>query len=161
MRGNIFLSRKTRDRCYRIAYWIAYRLQLGFWFLRRPRVRGAYVAVWHQERLLVIRNSYKPGYTLPCGRVKRGESVAAAAARELGEEVGIHVSPDRLTLSRNFRCRHTFTDETGSVYHLRLTVPPAVSIDRREVIWARFVDPATLSMGDLAPVVGAYLKSLR
>ena len=79
------------DAAIRTAYRLGYPVFRLWWFVRRPRVRGAYVAVWHDGRLLLIRNSYKTGETVPCGGLRRGESPRAGARRELEEEVGIAV----------------------------------------------------------------------
>ena len=68
---------------------VAYRLLLAWWFVRRPAIQGSYVAVWHGERVLVIRNSYRKSLSFPAGGRARGETLLDAARRELLEEVGI------------------------------------------------------------------------
>ena len=52
------------DGAWRAAYIVAYRLLRVWWFFRRPLIRGAFVAVWPDNALLVIRNSYRPEETL-------------------------------------------------------------------------------------------------
>jgi 8-oxo-dGTP pyrophosphatase MutT (NUDIX family) len=67
--------------------WRAARL---FWKVRRPRSFGVRaLAVDGEGRVALVRHTYIPGWYLPGGGVKRGESASAALARELAEEVGI------------------------------------------------------------------------
>lgn len=89
-----------------LAYQLFYRLPVP---LRRRLVRltvpkyivGAVTLVWDAEaegtpRLLLLRQP--PGYswTLPAGLLQRGEAPVVGAARELHEESGIRLSPERL-----------------------------------------------------------------
>lgn len=50
----------------------------------------------HEERLLVLRPSYRTGWVLPGGVLEDGESPRVAASREAQEELGLSVSPGRL-----------------------------------------------------------------
>lgn len=50
--------------------------------------------VVHEGRLLVVRRGRAPGrglWSVPGGRVERGESLAAAVEREVAEETGLQV----------------------------------------------------------------------
>jgi 8-oxo-dGTP pyrophosphatase MutT (NUDIX family) len=75
-------------------------LQIGFrlrrFLLRRLRIRtrGVKVMLFNESgELLLIRNSYgdRTVFVLPGGGIGRRESPAAAAAREVREEVGLEV----------------------------------------------------------------------
>jgi 8-oxo-dGTP diphosphatase len=53
---------------------------------------GALAAVTRPDgRLLLVDQPYVPGWCLPGGDLKRGEQPAQGLARELREEVGLHV----------------------------------------------------------------------
>ncbi|WP_329001328.1 NUDIX domain-containing protein [Kribbella sp. NBC_00709] len=60
-------------------------------------VPAAYVVVRRGDEVLLLlraNTGYMDGYwAMPAGHVERGESVLAAAVRELKEEVGIDVEP--------------------------------------------------------------------
>lgn len=58
--------------------------------LTRPMTLGARVLVTDQEdRVLLLEHTYVPGWYLPGGGVDGGETIVAAARRELQEETGV------------------------------------------------------------------------
>jgi len=61
-----------------------------------PRVAAGVVIRDGAGRLLLVKPTYKDGWDIPGGYVEPGESPAAAAARELVEELGLHRAPRRL-----------------------------------------------------------------
>ena len=48
-------------------------------------------------RLLIVKANYKPYWTVPGGIIDEGETPRQAAAREVFEEVGIHLNERNLT----------------------------------------------------------------
>jgi ADP-ribose pyrophosphatase YjhB (NUDIX family) len=72
----------------------------GLFSGRYARAEGANVlATDDAGRILVVRTTYLgPGWMLPGGRVERGETPHAAAARETREETGLEVLVERLLL---------------------------------------------------------------
>ncbi|MEZ0094673.1 NUDIX domain-containing protein [Streptacidiphilus sp. EB129] len=51
-----------------------------------------------EGRVLLVDPVYKPGWEFPGGVVEEGEAPSRAAAREVAEELGLTVDPDRLRL---------------------------------------------------------------
>jgi ADP-ribose pyrophosphatase YjhB (NUDIX family) len=58
---------------------------------------GAVIALVRADRtLLLVEQRHSPGWALPGGLLHRGESAAAGVVREVAEEVGLELDPDRL-----------------------------------------------------------------
>ena len=110
----------------------AYRLSaLGRRFRSRAPLGAAVAVVW-RDRLLVVRHSYRPGAGLPGGSVKRGEAPVEGARRELAEEVGIRVPATAL--------KPVYADLWLRIFEYRPEREPEVTVDRFEVVEARFVE---------------------
>lgn len=61
-----------------------------YWRLSRPLTAGARVLVVNEVgHVLLVRHTYIEGWYLPGGGVDRGETMRAAAVREVWEEAGI------------------------------------------------------------------------
>jgi ADP-ribose pyrophosphatase YjhB (NUDIX family) len=142
----------------RFFYRLTYRAVLLLWFFTRPAVYGVYVAVWHGEELLVIRNSYKKRFTIPCGRIKRGENKAAAAARELDEEVGIKLEEEQLSLVGEYAGKFKYATDIGTFFEITMAELPRVQVDNREVVWARFMPLDQVFNLNLNPTVRSWLN---
>lgn len=70
----------------------AYLLQNAYLLLRRPRTLGVRtVAVDPAGRLVLVRHSYRPGWFLPGGGVRKWETLEQAAIRESREEAAIEI----------------------------------------------------------------------
>ena len=148
------------DRLWRSALRVAYRLQLAWWYLRRPTIHGSYVAVWHGERVLVIQNSYRKRLSFPAGGRARGETLLEAARRELREEVGIAAPLEELAYYGEFVHHTSHAEDHGHVFELHCASAPEVRVDRREVIWAEFMAPDEALARGVVGVVRLYLESI-
>lgn len=145
---------------HRLAYCVAYPLFLiGVRLIGRD-VAGCFVAVWHEDRLLLVHNSYRRSANVPGGLIEKGEEPAAAGARELFEEAGVRVPVEHL--------RHAFTLDRSTprrqdlawFFEVRLANEPETRVDGREVLDAAFVPRAEALADDLNPVVRRYLEKV-
>ncbi len=125
-------------------------LRLAHRFLKLS-ARGAGVAVWHQDEILVVRHSYRPGWSLPGGRAKRNEEPRMTASREVSEEVGLELIPDDLVLISQSRSGH-------SLFECELRAPSELRIDNREIVEAKFVDPKHVTDADW--LLFSYLRTV-
>ena len=141
----------------RAVYIAGYRVLRVWWFFRRPRVRGAFVAVWHDDHLLLIRNSYRSGETLPCGAIGRRETTRAAARRELHEEVGIDAPEQALIFATDFELAWDFKRDHATIFEFHPTERPEIRVDAREVVWGQFVPANELASRPLVPHLARYL----
>ena len=147
------------DRLHRLGLRIAYLVLRAFWFMTRPRAEGAMVAVWHEGRVLLVRNSYRRPLSMPAGNLRRGESPAAAAVRELREEVGITVAPERLRFAREIVHHSDWKEDHSHVFEVELAEAPRIAIDQREVVWAGFAARDEALARELSVPLRIYLES--
>lgn len=84
---------------------------------RYGRIEGAHVLTADSAgRILVVRTTYLgPDWMLPGGRVERGETPHAAAARETREETGLDVRVEQLALIDAHRSRNVSFVFRGTV----------------------------------------------
>jgi len=137
---------------------IAFRLFEVYCLLFRPVVRGVYVAVWYDKKLLLVENSYRSKFYFPSGGVKGKERPLEAAQRELSEEVGLEATPGQFAIAFEVQVDHDNMRDRVTTFEVHLDAQPSLVIDRREVIAARFVSVADALELDLATVVREYLS---
>jgi 8-oxo-dGTP diphosphatase len=146
---------------HRAGYRAAFRTLRIWWRIRRPRARGAAVAIWRDDALLLVRTSYRPELDLPGGGIDLGEAPVAAAVRELREETGLQATPLELVALGDFRFEDHHRQITAHLFAWWPTAPIEPSVDRREILWAGFVPRAQLDKVDLAKLPRLYLEALR
>jgi len=113
------------------------------------------VAVYVGPDLLLVRTSYRAGWHLPGGGVRRGETPEEAARRELAEEIGLTAAALRPAGST---CG-IWDGQRDRIYffELRLVELPKLRLDNREVIAARLISPIELQDMVLTGLVAIYL----
>ncbi len=145
------------DTSFQWLFKLAYQLKLLYNKTFYPEVYGVYIAVWAEGKILIIKNSYKSYFTLPCGGIKKDESAELAAVRELYEEVNIQTSTNDLRFVSSFLSFFESMHDHINLYELHLDKTPEFTIDNREVIWGKFITPEKVLEMDLFPVVHNYL----
>ncbi len=150
--------REMIDRIFRIVYVCAYWMMRFYWAVRRPHTHGALVAIWHDNTILLVRNSYLQYYSLPGGYVRRNETARQAAIRELTEEVGVLVSDDMLTLAvdvvHDWERRHDHVE----IFVVELPERPSVKVDNREVVATGFFTPEEALKLKLFPPIRQHIE---
>ncbi len=63
----------------------------AIWFITQPKRFGSHVVIVYKNDVLLVTTTYWPGYGVPAGGIKKGETPREAALREVQEEVGIHL----------------------------------------------------------------------
>jgi 8-oxo-dGTP pyrophosphatase MutT (NUDIX family) len=147
------------DRGIQLGFIVAHRMISVYWAVRRPKTRGSLVAVWNQGELLIVKNSYRREHTLPGGYQRPGETAAEAGARELAEECGIFIEPERIR--QTYRAVHPFEFRKDDVTIVEVEIdkrPETIAIDYREVIWAGFKSPQEILRMDIVPHLREYVE---
>lgn len=138
----------------RWAYRAAHRALRVWWFVRRPDTRGVKCVLRHDGRVLFIRHTYgdRRVWELPGGGVARGETPAAAVAREAREELGVAPAwrPVAVIRIRDHKVNelHVFTADVASA---------DVTLDPGEIGEARWAPPGAPPR-PLSPSTAAILK---
>jgi len=146
------------DAMWRRVYRVGFQLLKAYWFFRRPRHVGAGVALWHDGSLLLVRTSYRDTVGVPAGSLDRGETPLDAALRELGEEVAVTLSADDLSFVGAYEHEGNWMRDRFHLFEARLDRPPAIVIDRREIVWVGFATREEALALPLVTPVRRYLE---
>jgi ADP-ribose pyrophosphatase YjhB (NUDIX family) len=152
---------RTVDAAIRLALRLAYPLARLWWRVRRPPHVGALVALWHEDRLLLVRPSYRGSWSLPGGGVRDGETPEAAARREVAEELGLEFELGPLRLAYLHHDAWEGRPDTVHVFEAHIGSEPEIAVDHREIVAAEFVAPDRAVARRLPPHLRGYLAHCR
>jgi 8-oxo-dGTP diphosphatase len=147
------------DACWRVALRVGFTLARVWWRIRRPDHRGALVAIYVGESILLVKSSYRKEWSFPGGSIDPHETPDAGALRELKEEIGF-ISPP-LKPAGSIRGIWDGRPDQVHFYELHLGQLPELRLDNREIIAARLASPDELRSMPLTGPVVAYLDSKR
>jgi 8-oxo-dGTP pyrophosphatase MutT (NUDIX family) len=125
----------------------------AFW---TPVDLGVIGLVEQGGKIVLVRHSYKSGWMLPGGAVRRGEPPADAIIREMQEEIGLTHSATP-QLAGIFMRRLGFASNLVALYRVREAV--FVFKPSFEIRAIRLVDPAA-PPSDVAPSVTRRFREL-
>lgn len=128
----------------------AHKLLVVYWFLVRPKTRGAKCLIEHNGKFLLVRPGYSHmRWTIPGGGVNKRETFEEAARREAMEEVGVQVG-DLKMFWRYFN-KIEFKDDTVEVFYAKVE-KPEFKIDNFEIIEAGWFSRENLPEGRMPRV---------
>src|SRR4051794_4390142 len=146
------------DWLYRLVYRYGSRAIRAWRWITKPHTSGAHVMLWHGDRLILLRTSYRRDWTAPGGGIKPGERPIDAVLREAVEELGLNLRAQDLHLVEV--SEHYWENRHDKVYlfECRLAKVPAIQIDNREIVEARSVTLAEAQALNVALPLRHYLN---
>jgi len=143
--------------CYKLAYigWICFK----YFFINKTF--GAQVVVWHNNKLLLVKSSYRNNFSFPGGYLKKNEDSLLGALRELKEETGLQLQTHQLIFFQLFKETCQNTDVNNYVYEAFLDsdFQKNINVDGQEIIEAGFFKIDDTSSLPLDANVLQYLAS--
>jgi 8-oxo-dGTP diphosphatase len=108
------------------------------WFVQRPNQHGALALIWFEGRVLLVRNSYQPRWSAPGGSVEESENALDAVVREIAEEIHLRVDSNELQFVRDVTFDFRNRRDRVSLFEWYPSEPPALKLDHREIVAARW-----------------------
>jgi 8-oxo-dGTP pyrophosphatase MutT (NUDIX family) len=142
-------------------YWLAARLYEAYRLLARPHTHGALVAIWHQQRLLLVQASYRRSLSLPGGGIERGETARQAAVRELAEELGLLVDPTQLEDPWQLTEASARGKNSVTIFTMWAAREPVLLLDGLELVASHWLTREEALSRPLVSHVRAYLEQGR
>jgi len=118
-----------------------------YWWIRRPRTLGVRALVRDDAgRIALVRHTYADHWYLPGGGVKKGESFAAAALREVEEEIGLAGCAIERILGV-YHSRREYKDDHIVLFVVHAPCTSILANDPREIADARWFALEALPAG--------------
>ena len=95
--------------------------------------------IWHGDRLILLRTSYRRDWTAPGGGIKSDERPIDAVLRETTEELGLDLSAPDLHLVEVSEHYWENRHDKVHLFETKLVELPSIQIDNREIVEARLV----------------------
>jgi ADP-ribose pyrophosphatase YjhB (NUDIX family) len=144
-------------RLWGVCLYVAFQAARIVSSIVKPRIRGTMVAIWCRGRILLVKCSYRRGWSIPGGLVKKGETWTQAAVRETFEEVGLRLMEEDLVFKAEVP-GDLGPRDLSHLFEIPLDQPGDVTVDGREIIDAEFVTPQAALKRRLHANVRRYLQ---
>lgn len=118
---------------------------------------GVGAIVIHEDKLLVVKDRFYPGYKLPGGHIDKNESIKDALKREVLEETGVSIEFESIMNIGHFKNGQFGESNLYMVCTAKATSQDISIHDSSEIAEAKWIDPKEfLNMED----VNNYNKSV-
>jgi len=137
----------------RFVFRTAYPLALLFWFVFRPKTAGAKVLVVSGDGVLLVKQSYTPDvWSLPGGRIEKGETPEEAARRELVEECAIEPTDEPMRLLGSVLYTKEYKRDTVFLFACEIASQEPPTLDMTELMGYQWFPLAILpnNLGSIA-----------
>lgn len=148
-----------QDALFRLAYRIAFQGARLYWHIFRPPNHGALVAIWHRDKILLVKNSYVDYFSLPGGNVRSQETPKEAALRELEEEIHLTVDGAQLEIALDHHHEWQGRPDHVVIFELDAQEKPTVKVDNREVVAAEWVTAEAALNRNLFPPLRQVIQN--
>ncbi len=141
----------------RLTYRLTYLVSRAWWFVRRPATSSAGVALWHADKILLVRTSCRTALSLPGGFVKSDELSDKTVRRQTLKGLEIDLSAGGLWLTWHGTLQFESRRDTMDIWEMHIESPPRLWFDGRKIVWAGWMTPSEAMKERLLPPVALYI----